>query len=357
MRIKVKTWMNTFLIILLFGASIQVAHADSSEELDSLDNIMLSAGQNPQINTSGNYVEGQIFVRYKSEALANTDRKEQIQSALNEQINPRFTKDMDNIGIDGVQFVVLPSDVSVENALTVYRNDSNVLWAQPNYVYYALSTPNDIYYNQQWGLHNTGQFVNDRSGTPLADISAPSAWDFFTGPAGSDTVTIAVLDSGIDADHPDLISNIYNNPGEMGVDSQGRDKRFNEIDDDGDWKRDNWRGWNFVDGTNNITDGYDHGTYVSGVLGATGNNNIGISGVNQRVKILPLKILKGSNEGFTKLWATDFEISQSFEYAYAHNIKIVSCSWGANGIPNDEYVKNFSNYPDTRKEVPPIFLS
>ena len=90
-----------------------------------------------------------------------------------------------------------------------------------------------------WGLHNTGQTVNGVAGTADADIDAPEAWDMTT---GSTAVTVGVADTGIAYDHPDLAANIWLNPGES-----GGGKETNGVDDDGNGKVDDFRGWDFVD--------------------------------------------------------------------------------------------------------------
>lgn len=134
--------------------------------------------------------------------------------------------------------------------------------------------PDDPMFNQQWGLHNTGQ----SGGTPDADIDAPEAWDIATGGVTvlGDTIVVAIVDGGCQLNHPDL--NYWYNWHEI----QG-----NGIDDDGNGYIDDFRGWNAYNNTPNIPSS-GHGTHVAGISGAKGNNNLGVSGVNWNGKIMPI---------------------------------------------------------------------
>lgn len=153
------------------------------------------------------------------------------------------------------------------------RND--VLYAEPNYLYYPTTTANDPLYSNLYALKNTGQL----SGTPGADIRAEQAWDITT---GSRNVVVGVIDQGVDIDHPDLRDNIWRNPAET----------VNGVDDDGNGKIDDTNGWDFFSNDNNprpLDASESHGTHVAGTIGARGNNGIGITGVNWQVSLMPLR--------------------------------------------------------------------
>jgi hypothetical protein len=134
--------------------------------------------------------------------------------------------------------------------------------------------PNDPRFNEQWALHNTGQ----TGGLPDADIDAPEAWDFTTGGLTSlgDTIVVAIVDGGCDLNHNDL--NYWINWAEI---------PGNGIDDDGNGYIDDYRGWNAYNNNGNVPSN-SHGTHVSGIAGAKGNNDLGVSGVNWNVKIMPV---------------------------------------------------------------------
>ncbi|MBE7496237.1 MAG: S8 family serine peptidase [Verrucomicrobiaceae bacterium] len=181
-----------------------------------------------------------------------------------------------------------------------------ISYAEPDYIVHATTTPNDTRYAEQWALHNTGQ----TSGTADADIDAPEAWSVSTGSA---SVVVAVLDSGMDHTHPDLAANVWANPGEIAG---------NGVDDDGNGYIDDVRGWNFLNGNNSTTDASSHGTHVSGIIGASGNNGAGISGVAWQVKLMPLKFLNSSGFGATSTAIT------AINYARVKGAHIINHSWG-----------------------------
>ena len=120
--------------------------------------------------------------------------------------------------------------------------------AEPDHILRAQTTPNDPSYSTLWGLHNTGQ----SSGFTDADIDAPEAWALSTGSA---SVIVAVLDTGIDQTHPDLLANLWTNPGEIAG---------NSLDDDNNGYVDDTRGWDFVNSDNNPNDDNGHGTHCAG---------------------------------------------------------------------------------------------
>lgn len=182
-------------------------------------------------------------------------------------------------------------NISDAGALSLVKNNSDVYTAQFNhYISHRPGVPdmgtvspggspsslmpNDTRFGEQWGLHNTGQ----SSGTPDADIDAPEAWDFSTGGISSlgDTVVVAVVDGGFDLNHQDL--NYYKN---------WRDIPGNNIDDDLNGYVDDYNGWNAYDQNGSIPSD-DHGTHVAGIVGARGNNALGVAGVNWNVKVMPI---------------------------------------------------------------------
>ena len=200
------------------------------------------------------------------------------------------------------------------SALAELRTDPRVRYAEPNFVVSADVKPNDQFFSRLWGLNNTGLPVGGLWGLADADIDAPEAWSVTT---GSDAVTVGVIDTGIDYSHPDLSARMWINPGENcpGCRTDG-------IDNDGNGYVDDWRGWDFANGDNDPMDDNGHGTHVAGTIGATGNNRIGVTGVNWRVRLLPLKFLSAAGTGTTA------DAVSAVLYAADKGATVLNNSWG-----------------------------
>ncbi len=136
---------------------------------------------------------------------------------------------------------------------------------------------------------------------------------------GSKDTVIAVIDTGVDYTHPDLLANIWRNPGEVAD---------NGIDDDGNGYVDDVVGYDFVNGDSRPYDDHSHGTHVAGIAAATGGNGIGISGQCPRCSIMALKFI--SSDG----WGSDADAITALEYATRNGAHIINSSWGS-----DEYSK------------------
>lgn len=204
----------------------------------------------------------------------------------------------------GLQKISLPAGKSVSDALSELGSNPDVLYAEPNYIARKSQIPNDPRFSEQWSL---------------AAISAPQAWDLATGSA---SVIVATLDTGIDYRHPDLIDNLWINNGEISN---------NGIDDDGDGIIDDVNGivikGGVVGGNPMDDDTADaHGTHVAGIIGAAGNNSVGVSGVNWRVKLVAVKFLHGPlGEGDLADAVT------GMAYAIGHGAKVINCSFEVPG--------------------------
>ncbi|HQI50350.1 MAG TPA: S8 family serine peptidase, partial [bacterium] len=205
--------------------------------------------------------------------------------------------------------------ISVEEALGRLRALDQVELAEPNYRVSAFGTPNDPSFSKQWGLHNTGQ----SGGLADADIDAPDAWETAT---GSTSIIVGIVDSGIDYRHPDLRANLYTNPGEDPWSNPDDPTTGNKIDDDGNGYIDDWKGYNFYTDTNDPYDENGHGTHVAGIVGAAGNNGVGVSGVCWQVRLLPLRFLDASGNG-----NVGDEI-EAIEYGVRTGVRDFNNSWG-----------------------------
>lgn len=157
-------------------------------------------------------------------------------------------------------------------------------------------------------------------------VKAPEVWaQGLTG----DGIVIAVIDSGVDYNHPDLTGNIWSNSGENGVDAQGRNKANNGLDDDGNGFVDDFHGWDFVNNDNDPMDDNNHGTHISGLVAAK-RDGVGITGVAPTAKIMALKILDRGGLGKIR------DEINAINYAVANGANIVNVSLGGLQLNNDE---------------------
>lgn len=164
------------------------------------------------------------------------------------------------------------------------------------------AAPNDPQYASLWGIQT---------------ISSPAAWDVTT---GSSNVIVAVIDSGVQYDHPDLAANMWRNPGETPGD--GLDNDHNGFIDD-------VFGWDFVDNDNTPSDPYGHGTHVAGTIGATGNNATGVVGVTWDVQIMALRFINASGSGNTSNAIAAINYATMMKQLYGQNVVASNNSWGA----------------------------
>jgi subtilisin family serine protease len=258
-----------------------------------------SAGPSPVISQdrqpSGDFVPGDILVRFKKgSTLAQTSHRKPTKLTLlsyNGEISCEIARFEGSELVDGLRIAHVPAEETLP-AIALLNKRSDVEYAEPNYIWHLAATPNDDLYPQQWSLKNTGQVGNNdvgcpdtsscqQAGTVGEDIDAELAWNTTQ---GSSNVVVAVLDGGIDVNHPDLMPNIWHNPGETPDD--GVDNDLNTFVDD-------YNGWDFVHKDKTVFDGEagdDHATHVAGIIGARGNNVKGIAGVNWQVQIMSVKV-------------------------------------------------------------------
>lgn len=177
---------------------------------------------------------------------------------------------------------------------------------------------------QQWGM---------------ADVGVKNAWTRGRGK----NVVVAVIDTGVDYTHEDLADNMWRNPGEMGIDEQGRDKSTNDIDDDGNGLRDDVMGWDFASNDNKPYDlsvdplqvlmgggNPGHGTHCAGNVAAVANNGKGVVGVAPEAKILPIRFLNEKGKGDVA------NAVKAVNYAVRMGARVLSNSWGSEGVEAGE---------------------
>ena len=157
-------------------------------------------------------------------------------------------------------------------------------------------------------------------------IKAPEVWA--KGLTG-DGIVVAVIDSGVDYNHPDLTGNIWSNAGETGVDALGRNKASNGVDDDNNGFVDDFRGWDFVNNDNDPMDDNSHGTHIAGLVAAK-KDGVGITGTAPTAKIMPLKILDSAGVGKIR------DEINAINYAVANGAKIINVSLGGQQLNAQE---------------------
>jgi len=193
--------------------------------------------------------------------------------------------------------------INIDKVIERLKSDSQIQYVEPNYIYRSAFVPDDTYFTNQWGL---------------ANIKAPEAWDIET---GEPNIVMAVLDSGVDLDHPDLVNNIWINQDEIAG---------NGIDDDNNGYIDDYNGWDFIDNNYDSSPQFSdswtlaaihHGTAIAGVALATGNNAQGIAGVSWSGKIMSVRVLDSQGVGDT------LSVAQGIDYAVANGANIINLSF------------------------------
>lgn len=240
------------------------------------------------------FKQGEVLIKFRT-----TITQESINQTLS-SVGISIAKRYDDIGVYSCNIL---ADKSVLKVVEECNADSRVEYAEPNYIYHSFVTPNDPRFPEMFGLDK---------------IDAPEAWEEQT---GSKSIIVGVIDTGTDQKHEDLKDNIWRNPAEF-----GDGKENNEIDDDGNGFIDDFEGWDFINNDNNPFDDNDHGTHVSGTIGAVGNNGVGVVGVNWNVTIMPLKFLDAQGSGESD------DAIEAILYGTNMGAKVLSNSWGGGGL-------------------------
>lgn len=319
-----------FLFLVLFSAAVAAAGpvlvpgiARPTPVAPDVPDIVPHAIR--EEGTGRQFMAGEILVRFQGDNEADI---QEVSARLNKGIGASVRKNFSALSLPGLQVVSLPATITVTDAVRYYSESGAVLYAEPNYVLHriepvrpgarslspagsstlqasstsktsstreqlaAVST-NDQYFNKQWGLNA---------------ISAPDAWNINK---GSPEVVIAVIDSGVDTSHPDLVANIWRN---------SRETR-NGRDDDGNGYIDDIVGYDFFSGATEPTDIDGHGTACAGIIAASTNNGIGIAGTMWDARIMALKVGPSYTDVAAELDAID--------YASRMGASIILCSFGA----------------------------
>lgn len=311
------------VIILIAAFAGQIRRWESERKNNPTRNTITVKKKTTSTTTEPRYVEdNDILVKFKSGTSIETIRSIALKN--NDQLEDKFeyvngwTKIDDQDGLD------------VQSVVNEYESMPEVEYAQPDYQInldptensdltsrypsneevLAPGVPNDPMFANQWGLSNTGQ----DGGKESADIKALKAW---TKTKGSKKVVVAVLDTGVDYTHEDLASNIWH-PSANNLENY-YDDELGEVYDENGFD---------ATGEGNPMDDNGHGTHCAGVIGADGDNNIGIAGINWKVEIMPLKFMNKRGNGSTAaaIQAINYVIARKKQGV---NVRIISASWGS----------------------------
>lgn len=263
------------------------------------------------VNESRGFGNPEVLVKFKSGVSQGTI--EQLATRFHDRIEDRIEN------AEGWEAIDDLDNADATETVREYLQLPEVEYAEPNFEIHLEEGPSgplvpvfprDPQFNDQWALANSGQ----RGGKEGADISATTAWATTT---GSDDIVVAVIDTGVDYNHEDLTRNMWVRPASM---APYHDEELGTIDDDS--------GYNAIDSASDPMDDNGHGTHCAGIIGAEGENDLGIAGVNWKVKIMPLKFMSAGGSGSTKdaIEAINYVISRK---KAGVNVRIISASWGS----------------------------
>lgn len=287
------------------------------------------------------FVPEQVLIKFKQK------QKTSKKANLKLEMEAKSLKVFPKLNVELWDFSGSNKKTDVKAIIEQYKSHPDIEYIEPNYIYRIpdvvidntpipnrsskrlADAPNDPQFGNQWYLHNPGNDV---------DINALEAWDITS---RSPSVKVAILDSGIDWTHEDLIDNIWQNLGED-YDDDNRTIEWDTLngrwildpgdlngdDDDGNGYDDDLIGWNFKNNNNNPMDDTGHGTQVAGIIGAVGNNNLGITGVSWDLELGAIKIF--DEEGA----AGCSEIIEAISYSVEMGFDISNNSWGGSNCDN-----------------------
>lgn len=311
-RYQIKVSRGEELKTKLFLALLDKVNTISIESINlpptsepQISNFTSISDISPPISASTPFVPGELLINIKP---SNGEcPSPQFQSLKFKLISSA------NLGICFYKVkVTIGDELKVKSQLQSQLKDAIV---EENIIMEFTALPNDPAFvsNLLWGIENIGQEIMGVKGSIKADVSASDAWNF-----RQDTgkVTIGILDSGLDINHQDIAANIWTNPKEVPK---------NNIDDDENGFIDDLYGWDFIRNDNDPNDDYGHGTHVAGIIGAVGNNNLGVVGVAWKTKIIPLKV------GDTKNPPNVGAVLPAIYYAIKMKLPIINLSFATGG--------------------------
>jgi outer membrane protein assembly factor BamB/septal ring-binding cell division protein DamX len=262
---------------------------------------------------SQGYRDGVVIAKPKAAMLASIDA---IERAEGLRLQARFER------LGNIRVVGLAQGDTVAAAVGRLRATGRYEYVEPDFIRHITTVPDDPQFPSQWGLHNDGS----GGGLAGADINAEAGWSVRS---GAPSVIAAIVDSGALTTHEDLAANLWVNP------SPGTTTSYASVNDntgraESITMTDSTCGLNAVARSGLPTDDAGHGTHVSGIMGAVGNNDKGVAGVAWQVQLMELKFIDSSGNG-----ATSAELP-CIEYATAHKASVINASFGSQGFSQAE---------------------
>lgn len=261
------------------------------------------------------------------------------------------------------------NDVNIQQAINQYQLTGQLQYAEPDFKGEAGGViPNDQYFFRQWSLTNTGTFSLFPGTIADSDVDMDEAWAITQGDA---TTVITIIDSGVRLIHPEVAGRIWTNTAEIAG---------NLIDDDNNGYVDDVNGYDFANVDNDPTDDVGHGTNITGIVAANANNSVGYAGINWNCKVMELKALDASNNGYYSWWtdaiyyavdngtniinmsmggsSNSTTLEAAIDYAFNNNVTVTVCMMNFNNNV-DYYPAAFTNViatgstdPDDDRSVP-----
>ncbi len=261
------------------------------------------------------YAAGEVLIRFKEATTA------QAIAAFETSESLTFLNEIQTIK---VRLYLLPQGVDVKAAVVRFGQNPIVEFAEPNYSR-GLSAVNDPSYPNQWSLHNAGQRVNGVSGPAGIDIRWPEAMALFKGII---PVTVAVIDSGVAIDHPEILASAFVNSAEL--------YGLPGVDDDRNGYLDDFSGYDFYAQDVEALDEFGHGTLVASIIAGVSNNSIGGTGISPTAKIMSLRVLNQFGRGGVPKFARVSDVALALDYAMRNGAKIVNVSLGGSAFSSTE---------------------
>lgn len=261
-------------------------------------------------------VPNEVIIKFKDGVSAQAQEAALVK--INGKVKEKIHTESMKHGGDKQGILLVSTPLQAFDAIAKAKGLTDILYAEPNFVYYHQATSNDLYYTNGslWGMYGDGTSPANQYGS-----QAGEAWA--AGRTGSNTVYIGIIDEGYMYTHADIAANAGTNPGEIAGDG---------IDNDGNGYKDDVYGWDFDGNNNTVFDGVndDHGTHVAGTIGGVGGNGIGVAGICWNVKLLNAKFL-GSRGGTTanSIKAVDYFTDLKLK---GLNIIATNNSWGGGGF-------------------------